>query len=69
MILNAIVSKDGTSIAKVPKCLWGKRVKVTILKKKHKYRRISSKSVLEEKRLRKFAYFRRCKRFARIGLI
>lgn len=69
MILNAIVSKDGTLIAKVPKRLWGKQVKVTILKKTRKYRRMSSKSVLEEKRLRTFARFRRCKPFARIGLI
>ena len=66
MILDAIVSKDGTLVAKVPKCFWGKQVKVTILKKKRKYRCISSKPVLEEKRLRKFERFRRRKRFARI---
>lgn len=69
MILDAIVSKDGTLIAKIPKRFWGKHVKMTILKKKRKYHRIYSKPVLEEKRLRKFARFRRSKRFARIGSI
>ena len=69
MILDAIVSKDGTLIVKVPKRLWGKHVKVTILKKTRKYRHMSSKSVLAEQRLRTFGRFRRCKPFARIRLI
>ena len=30
MTLNAIVKEDGTLIAKVPKSLWGKQVKVMI---------------------------------------
>ncbi len=36
MVLDAIVKEDGTLIAKAPKSLWGKKIKISVLEKKSK---------------------------------
>jgi hypothetical protein len=37
MVIDAIVKEDGTLIAKAPKLLWGKRVKIIIREARHTY--------------------------------
>ena len=48
MVLDAIVKEDGTLIAKVPKSLRGKKVKITIHEEKPKKRKQKKLSQWEE---------------------
>jgi hypothetical protein len=47
MVLDAIVNEDGMLVAKAPKALWGKRVKVIVREKKRAQDQIASKPALE----------------------